>query len=550
MMRLVWMLTWCLLALAYLATGWPSDSVAQAQEPLAAAADNANADKDAEESADADESTKDDDDQAADDNDDDDDKEEVADDKKSDKDQSKESERETYTVKAKPLKVEVESDVVFAAREMSKVDLDPEAWTEFKIVEIVPHGTTVHKGEVLVKFDGEKIKEALDNLDLDLRLNELSITKAEQELPRVEKSIKDSFEQAERQLAEAKVDYENYEKVDRDLLVKSIEMSYKSTEQAVENAREELHQLEKMYEADDLTEETEEIILKRQRAEVEQYEFYLERAKLSRERNLDLYLPRNDIAEKEYLERMELAFARAKTSLETDLDRARYDLEKSKRSRKDSLERHSDLTSDLNLLTLKAPSDGIVYYGTCDDGQWSDMANLISKLKPDNNAPTGQTLMTIVGPAELYAVSSVKEADRPSVQQGQRAVVKPTATDSPKLEAKVTALSAIPVASGKFSMDLELTTDELPEWLVAGMTGKAKVTTYEEDEALLVPKKALHSDEEDEDQQYVWLVDDEEVQRRDVKTGKTKGDDVEIVKGLEAGDVISLDDEKKSDDED
>jgi RND family efflux transporter MFP subunit len=245
-----------------------------------------------------------------------------------------------------------------------------------------------------------------------------------------------------------------------------------------------------------------------------------------------------------------MAFERAKTAMETDLDRARYNLEKSKRSRKKSLERHSDLTSDLNLLTLKAPSDGVVYYGSCTDGEWSDMASLIGKLKPENNAPTGQTLMTIVGPAELYVVSTIKEADRPSVEEGQKAIVKPTATDSPKLEAKVSELSKIPVASGKFAMEVELTTDELPEWLVAGMTGKVKVTTYEKKDALLVPKKAVHSDEDDEDQKYVWLVDDDEVERRDVETGKTKGDNMEIIDGLDAGDIISLDDEKESDDED
>ncbi len=414
-------------------------------------------------------------------------------------------------------------------------------------MEIVPHGAAVRKGEVLAKFDGKKLKEAIDDLELDQRLNELGIIKAEQELPRLEKSIKDSFEQAERSLAEAKVDYKNYQETDRDMIVKQIEMSLKSTSQAVENAREELRQLEKMYEADDLTEETEEIILQRQRAQVEQYEFMLERAKLSHDRNLDLYVPRNDNYEKEYLERADMAFQRAKTSLETDLNRARYDLEKAKRSRTKSLERHAKLTSDLGLLTLKAPADGVVYYGSCTDGSWSDMANLISKLKPEENAPTGSVLMTIVGPDQLYVDSSVKEANRPSVKVGQAAIVKPTATDSPKLSAKVSELSTIPVAPGKFAMDLDLTSDDLPDWLVAGMTCKVKVTTYEKKDAIVVPKKAVHSEEEDEDEKFVWLVDGDDVEKRSVTTGKTKGDNIEIVDGLDAGDVISLDDEAKKD---
>ena len=36
-------------------------------------------------------------------------------------------------------------------------------------------------------------------------------------------------------------------------------------------------------------------------------------------------------------------------------------------------------------MELKAPADGIVYYGECEDGNWSDMASMIAKLKPHGN---------------------------------------------------------------------------------------------------------------------------------------------------------------------
>lgn len=455
--------------------------------------------------------------------------------------------RKTHTVQAKPLKTRLETDATFVANDMTAIELDPESWSSFKITEIVPHGKTVHKGEVLVQFDGEELKQSIEELELEQRLSELSIIKSEQELPRLEKSIKDSFEQAERALSEAKLDYKNYQETDRDLMVRSLKMRLKASEQSTENAREELRQLEKMYEADDLTEETEEIVLKRQRAAVEQANFMLEQAKLNYERNMDLFLPRNDIQQKESLDRIEMAFARAKTSLETDLNRARYELEKAKRKRAESLEKHAKLTSDLSLLTLKSPADGVVYYGSCTDGEWSDMANLIGKLKPEESAPTGSTLMTIVQPGSLHLVTEIKEANRTEVEVGQTADIKPTAANSPKLEARVSSISPIPVDSGKFGLQLELTSEELPEWLVAGMTGKAKITTYETDAALMVPKDAVHSEEADEDEKYVWLIEGDQVTKRSVTIGKTKGDDMEVLEGLEAGDEISLADEEGSD---
>ena len=39
------------------------------------------------------------------------------------------------------------------------------------------------------------------------------------------------------------------------------------------------------------------------------------------------------------------------------------------------------------------------------------------------------------------------------------------------------------------------------------MSCKVQVTTYDKTDALVVPKAAVHDDEDDEDKQYVWLVD-------------------------------------------
>ena len=51
--------------------------------------------------------------------------------------------------------------------------------------------------------------------------------------------------------------------IDRPLLLKSIEYSLKPHQFQLDYSQDELDQLEKMYEADDLTEDTEEIVLKR-----------------------------------------------------------------------------------------------------------------------------------------------------------------------------------------------------------------------------------------------------------------------------------------------
>ena len=68
----------------------------------------------------------------------------------------------------------------------------------------------------------------------------------------------------------------------------------KSSREYLDYTKEELRQLEKMYRSKDLTEETEEIILRRQRFQVESREQYLKEAELQRDQKLKVDLPRQE----------------------------------------------------------------------------------------------------------------------------------------------------------------------------------------------------------------------------------------------------------------
>ena len=68
-------------------------------------------------------------------------------------------------------------------------------------------------------------------------------------------------------------------------------MSLKYYEESLAYAAEELNQLKKMYEADDLTEETEEIILQRAQNQYDRAKFSLEAARIRNEDTLKIQIP-------------------------------------------------------------------------------------------------------------------------------------------------------------------------------------------------------------------------------------------------------------------
>jgi multidrug efflux pump subunit AcrA (membrane-fusion protein) len=166
--------------------------------------------------------------------------------------------------------------------------------------------------------------------------------------------------------------------------------------------------------------------------------------------------------------------------------------------------------------------------------------------------------MTIVEQRPLYITSSLDEGKRPDVSDDQKAKIALPSEGGNRLSGKVKTISPIPVSAGKFEINFDVDQDEIPAWIEAGMSCKINVTTYDKENAVVVPKKSVHDDDYDPDIHYVWLVDpkdaDAKPQRHDVKVGKRKEDEIEIVKGLKKGDVVSLDDEsdkaRKAEDKD
>jgi len=479
------------------------------------------------------------------DSDSDEDSESPAKDKKSKPEEKKKP--KPFEVEHKPLKIEVKLDGYFVADEMKEIALRPEVWTRFKVLEAVEHGTAVKKGQVLIRFDDEKIEEELSDESIDQRIGELSLMQDEEEFPRNEKLLEIAFEEAKTDHEQLVEDFEYYKNTDRPFMVRIANYQYNRAKEDLESQREELAQLEKMYEADELTEETEEIVLRRQKFEVATAELVLELQADSRDYTLNVILPRNDESFARRLEESNLKFERAKTKKEIGLTRGKYELEKKRDTRVDSVEKHAKLVSDRSLMVLRAPTDGVVYYGRCINGKWSEVSTLSTKLRPYGTVTPNTVLMTIVKQRPLHVETKLTEKDLPDFKTDLAAVITPEADDDLKLKGKITEIQSIPDAANRFEMLLSVDLSDAPEWLVAGMKCETTVKVYENKQALLIPTDLVQTDEEDETTKYVMLVDSEkdEPVRRDVKLGRSKDKQVEVLRGLDEGDEIVKEEKKK-----
>jgi len=87
----------------------------------------------------------------------------------------------------------------------------------------------------------------------------------------------------------------------------------------------------------------------------------------------------------------------------------------------------------------------------------------------------------------------------------------------------------LPSTDGSFETEFELVPNGQLQ-LVAGLNGSIKILVSDQANAVLVPSKAVFTDETDDSIKYVKVQKGDGTSARvDVKLGAAKGDDVELV---------------------
>jgi multidrug efflux pump subunit AcrA (membrane-fusion protein) len=439
----------------------------------------------------------------------------------------------THKVKAAPFKVEVKLDGLFSAKDAHEIRLRPNSWGEFTVLKAVPHGARVKKGDVLVQLDPEKIDQQIHEKLLDLEVSRLDLELAKVNLEVARETAPLNLANVERGYQIVKEDLERYLKVEKPHDIKSAEFTAVRSANYLAYAEEELKQLKKMYAADDITEETEEIILRRAQDSVNSARHSLSGARIRSETELNVTIPRTERSRKEDELRKRLALGKARTSTKTDLKQKTLALDKQSVQHQLAEEALAKLKADRALMSIKTPAGGVVYYGSFNRGVWSGLKLVEPKLRVRGKLTPNAVFMTIVDPGTLLIRASLNEKDLRRVRAGTTGEAIPEADPDDKLAVTVASVSPVPIAPGKFGVVFRAAKSGEMQ-LVPGMSCKLTLAVYENKKALAVPAKAVFDDGAEK---VVYLKGGK---KKVVTTGQTDGGKIEVLKGLKAGDEILL----------
>ncbi|MCS7239319.1 MAG: hypothetical protein NZ899_13790 [Thermoguttaceae bacterium] len=446
---------------------------------------------------------------------------------------------EIYEVRAELFKVELTLSGKFHPEQAAEIVLRPKSWSTFRVARAVEHGTAVKKGDVLLEFEADRLTEAIIDQRRRVELAVNNLKRAEEEARYLEATLPLDLALARRAKKMSDEDWQYFLKVDKPFMEKTARFSAEVARWFLEYEQEELRQLEKMYKADELTDETEEIILRRQRNSVKLAEMDVEEADKRLNETLNFSLPRMTESRELSHQRAEHTLRYNEATLPLAVASAKLSLEEARTTLEREKKRLSELEADRELLVIRSPIDGIVYYGRIIRGTWSTGLTGSERPAPGSTVDPNKVIMTVVQPRPLSVWAEVPESRVGRLRVGLTGTAELPVLPGAYLPAKLVELLLVPVKEGTFAARIEVQIPEDAQAVVPGGSCQVRFIPYVKQRTLVVPASAVGSDELDPSKKYVWRLDPSgRLIRQQVTLGERSNERVEILDGIVAGDRI------------
>ena len=440
------------------------------------------------------------------------------------------------TIEKRPFTVERSfSATILPAAGEQLIQFEPEAWSDYEIAEIAAHGAKVSKGDLLVRFDAEAIDRKLSDARRALETTGLSLAQAELDLNHLTQTAPHKLDALKRAAEIAREENAYFTKTRRKAAEDSAAQSLERRKQMLANEQEELKQLAKMYEADDLTEETEEIILVRQKNDVIAAEFALRMETLDHQRTINVTLPREAVTLANNERDTAIALAKAEQEIPRSIALKKLELEGLRTSAEREKQTLADLEHDRALFEFKAPADGWFYHGAIENGRWTTGEAIKALVKHGRPVPNRPFATFVPATAKPVLTAFLNDAACRSLQADATGTALLPGREDLELPVKLASVADVPGADGLYRAELSATWPKDAAAAI-GSSAQVRLIAYHVPAAIVVPSSALNYGTNG------WNVEiklaDGKTEQRTVKRGRVSGESTEILSGLEAGQVV------------
>ena len=421
----------------------------------------------------------------------------------------------------------------------AELTLAPAVWGDFTIDKILAHGSKVSKGNQVVWIDTEKIDEYIIDQELERKLDAIQLQQAQHELAELQLKTERDMLVAKRSFEREQENYKYFREVEFPQAIAAARLDGEKSKWYLSYTQEELKQLLKMYEADGLTEETEEIIVQRSQNSVKAGAFSNKQKQNEVKFSLEKELPRRQIDRKLRHEAAKLAWEFSQINIPRLLESKELELSKLVREDKKKADKLVKVKADRAAMVIKAPASGVLYYGEFKGNSWQ--RELVPKtLTLGAKIPLKRVFMTIVPEGNAtHIVASVDSYTAKRLKKGQTGRLKLAAYPWKSFKSSVSTVAATPNLQAKWDVSLAAKLDNKKK-LAVGESVKVDFVSYRKEDALSIPVKSVIQNSDGSFSVNLKMADDKQ-EKKTITLGESNSKRVEVLSGLSEGQVIIYD---------
>jgi HlyD family secretion protein len=404
------------------------------------------------------------------------------------------------------------------------------------IITLIPDGTPVKKGDLLVELDASKLMDSKVDQQISVQNAEAAFVQATEKLAVAENQAKSDLEAAALKLTFAKQDLIKYEDGDHPNAVKEAQGAITLAEEKLKRANETLKWSKILFadkylsqselQADELAAKTAELDLK------------LAQSKLDLLQN---FTYKRDVAQfTSDANQAEMALERTKRKSSADVVQAQAELAAKQSEFERQKVKLTKLEEQIGKAKIYAPIDGRAIYATSAKGtDWDEQP-----LAAGQDVSERQELIYLPTADSVKAEVKLHESSLQKVTVGLPARVTADALPSKEFWGTVATIAPLPDArSIRMNPDLKVYPTEIfiegdVSQLRTGWSCRAEIIVAQYPDALQVPMQAVTRAG---GKPCVYVVKNGQMTRRDIEVGLDNGTMVRIISGLTEGEQVALD---------
>ncbi len=440
----------------------------------------------------------------------------------------------TYTVTRGPLVINITESGTIKSRQQEVIKCEVEGGST--ILSMIPEGTRVQKGTLLVELDGSKLQDQKVAQEIVVKNAEAAAIGAEEAYEVAKSQARSDIAKARLDARFAEEDLQKYKMGDYQTELKDKQSKVSLALEKLEQAKEKRDWSRKLFEG----------------KYISQTELQLDELAM-KSAQLDVELARNALSllenftYKRKIDELEAAIEQTRMALERVERKAKADIvqaEAARDAKKSEFERQQGVLAKQKRMIEKckmyAPVDGLVVYATTGDGGWRFNRE---PLIEGATVRERQDLIYLPTTSSVMAEVKVHESSLEKVAMGLPARVTVEALPGKVFTGKVARIAPLPDAGSMWQnpdmkvYNTEIHMDEGDDALRTGMSCRAEIIVAEYADAIYVPVQSVLRVGR---QPTVYIATPTGPVPRPVTLGLDNNRMVRITQGLEVGERVLL----------